>query len=257
MPPDITDDLAEGLTDNVAPSPDSGADADSPAFVPRLIVELEPALDTSSGATKVTSITQGELLNTAKVVVSNATVRSGIARFPLTGLAKGYYFIRMNGLASDPVPTRIDNQTRSWRQYVGRRLRSSVIGSIATPKYRLETYSSGQGCPPAVKYSDGTNARPRGNTFIIMKPAGGWLQVRYLDTARIILTHRHSGPHSFSSFILGPSNHGTSSMNCSGCHGNLNSHPASYGSIDEESGWCFKCHYGPVGPSAGFVRPGQ
>ncbi len=246
---------------DVAPTDPAGADAgaalDTTAAVPKLILALSATLDTSPGAVKVTAITKAELLNTAKTVVSTATISSGTARFALTGLAAGHYFIRVNGLATDLVPTKIDNPAVNTKQWVGQKLRSSVIGSLTSPKYRLETFPGSQGFPRVVKYSDGTTATPKGWAYVIMQPGAGKLEVRYLQTAALLTSHTHSGPHSFATWMLGPTNHGKSSLNCSGCHGSSTCHPASYASIRKSNGWCYKCHYGAPGPLAGMVKPTQ
>lgn len=251
------DDLAADAMLDVPGPDDDATETDLATTTPTLTLRLAAELDTSAGTVKVTSITHAELLNTARTVVKTARIRNGAARFPLTGLTAGHYFIRVNGLASDLVPTRISNPAASLRQYVGRKLRSSVIGRLTSPKYRFETFSLGQGFPRVVRYSNGAGATPRGYAYVLMRPGTQILQVRYLGTAKLLTSHKHSGPHSFVTWMLGPSNHGTSSMSCSSCHGNLSSHPASYSSIKKDNGWCFKCHYGPGGPSNGMVKPSQ
>ncbi|MBM3498511.1 MAG: hypothetical protein FJX74_07545 [Armatimonadetes bacterium] len=243
---------------DVAPTADDAAAAtDATAAVPQLTLALDASLDTSPGTVKATALTQAQLLNTAKAVVATATISAGTARFPLTGLTAGHYFIKVNGLSNNLVPTKIDNPTASRKQWVGRRLRSSVIGSLTSPTYRIEMFPGNQGFPRVVKYSDGTTATPQGWAYVIMRPGSQTLETRYLGTAVLLTSHAHSGPHSFSSWMLGPSNHGKSSLNCASCHGSSSLHPASYGSIKEDVGWCYKCHYGPTGPTKGMVKPTQ
>jgi hypothetical protein len=252
-----------GFTTPAADPPEAASAAvdapqgDAATAVPTLTLALNAALDTSSGTVKAASITQAQLLNTAKTLVKTATIASGKAQFDLTGLAAGHYFIKVNGLSNLLVPTRIDNPAANLSQAVGKKLRSSVIGSLASPTYRIETFPSGQGLPKIVKYSDGTAATPQGWAYVIMKPGAGKLETRYLGTAALLTSHNHSGPHSFSSWMLGPSNHGKSSLNCQSCHGPSSTHPASHSSIKKDVGWCFKCHYGSGGPSGGFVKPTQ
>jgi len=230
-------------------------DAAAAVVNPQLILALNTTLDTSAGTSKVTSITKGELLNTKNVVVANATIAAGQAKFPVTGLAKGFYFIRLNGIANCLVPTKIDNPTVNTRQYVGRRLRDSVIGTVASPKYRIQTFPQGQSCKPIVKYSNGTKATPAGYAFAIAKPAAGTFQLRYLGRGLLLSSRTHSGPHAFPGFIMGPSHH--TGNGCTGCHGSSTSHPATYASITKTNGWCYKCHYGSGGSKSGFVRPTQ
>jgi hypothetical protein len=236
---------------------DAPASGDAAAAAPTLTVSLSTQLDTSAGAVKATAITQGELFNTAKVLVKTATISGGAAKFGLTGLTAGHYFIRVNALASDLVPTKIDNPAVSMTQFVGKKLRSSVIGTLAAPTYRIETFSKGQGQHQVVKYSNGTAATPTGWAYVILQPGTKKLEIRYLATAALLTKHSHAGPHSFSTWMLGPANHGKSTMNCASCHGSTSSHPASYSGISGGNGWCYKCHYGPAGPSLGMVKSTQ
>jgi len=241
---------------------DAEAAADIPAAVPRLILQLSTALDDGrQGVVRISTIRRGVLVDTTGAVVSTARVTNGIARFPLTGLAPGYYFIRLNGRGiTDPVPTLIENPSVDMRQYVGKRLRQTVIGTLNAPKYRIRTWSVGQGYPQVVKYTDGLTATPAGNAFLIMEPAAGWLEFRYLDTAELINSYRHGSYHDFATFIIGPLSHKTSAFNCVGCHGPrpLTDKPPLYSQTKRRYGWCYKCHYGPSGPgSAGIVHPAQ
>ncbi|MBM3474225.1 MAG: hypothetical protein FJX75_13230 [Armatimonadetes bacterium] len=252
------DDLGADLADAPSAAPvDTAAASDAATAAPTLTLSLSTQLDTSPGAVKATSITQAELLNTAKTLVKTATIAGGAAQFDLTGLAAGHYFIRVNALASDLVPTKIDNPALSMTQFVGQKLRNSVIGTLASPKYRIETFSKGQAWPQVVRYSNGTAATPKGWAYVILQPGSKKMEIRYLQTAVLLTKHSHGGPHSFSTWMLGPTNHGKSTMNCASCHGSTSSHPASYSGINEGNGWCFKCHYGPTGPSKGMVKPTQ
>jgi hypothetical protein len=83
------------------------------------------------------------------------------------------------------------------------------------------------------------------------------LETRALGTNALLTSRTHKGPHTSKTWLLGANNHGKSSMNCGDCHGNANSHPGSYASITKSNGFCFQCHYGPVGPSRGMVHPTQ
>ena len=150
-----------------------------------LTVSLSPSLD-GNGTIKAASITKAVLssidgaLPDGSFVVSsggygikfntsykNATIINGTAKFNLsTGdVSSGYYsgsqlegasVMRINDLNDDLIPTRIDDPTKDIHQYVGEKLRVSVIGNLSDPTYRIETFSKGQGKNPVVKCTDGT-----------------------------------------------------------------------------------------------------
>jgi len=235
------------------------------------MLSLEPSLD-GGGDVKAPSITKAELLNTRGAVVKTATLNAGNAQFDLSNLKAGDYFIRVNGLASDLVPTRIDDPTKSISQLVGKKLRVTVIGGVADPTYRLKTYSKGQQEHPVVKYSNLSNATPERYVYAVvaLKTTPQKIEIRVLGTAALLTSYSpssptHPGPGSlaFASYILGPKNHGKdenyggTDTKCNTCHGNLDTRPAQYKSIATNNGWCFKCHAGKGGDPKGFVDPTQ
>jgi len=227
---------------------------------PKLLVRLSRQLD-GKGNVKAWTIRKAELLDTRGRLVRNGTIAAGIARFPTGRIGAGTYFVRINDLDRYLVPTRIDNPLVTTRQFVGKKLRTSVIGSLTDPTYRIQTFPQGGSRRFVVKYTNGLKARPTryGYAIVNLKSANQEFETGVLGRAKILATtdKGQDGPHNHTTWLLGPNNHGTSSMNCSGCHGNLNSKPAGYNQINDESGWCFQCHYGPTGPAQGPVDPTQ
>ncbi|MCX9011066.1 MAG: hypothetical protein OIN66_08085 [Candidatus Methanoperedens sp.] len=65
----------------------------------------------------------------------------------------------VNNLHGDLIPTRIDDPTKDIHQFVGEKLRVSVVGNLSDPTYLIETFTQGQGEHPAVSYSDGSDSR--------------------------------------------------------------------------------------------------
>jgi len=65
------------------------------------------------------------------------------AQFNLSGINPGDYFIEVNDLAGDRVPTRIDSNESDINQSIGIRLRNSVIGNISDPTYRIKARLEG------------------------------------------------------------------------------------------------------------------
>ena len=226
--------------------------------VNKLTIALDSSLN-SSGTVKVTSITGAELLTTGGVTARTATITGGTAQFDLTALATGTYFIRINGLASDLVPTKIDSIAANINQYVGSQLKISVIGTLASPKYKFNTHSKGQGNKAVVKYSSGTAATPERYSYTMLTFSPMLIETRILGTGALLASQPH-GNHSFPGWMLGSASHGasyTSGGNCTGCHGNLGTKPTSYSSINESNGFCYKCHYGQTGTGSGMVDPAQ
>ncbi|HEY3376632.1 MAG TPA: PKD domain-containing protein [Armatimonadota bacterium] len=229
----------------------------SPPSGPLLTLALDSSLN-STGTTKATSITGAELLNTSGSVVSTATISGGTAQFALTGLTTGTYFIRVNSLADDLVPTKIDSVGASMNQYVGSQLNSSAIGTLASPTYRIKTFSLGQSRHAVVKYSSGAAVSPAKYAYSILTMSTPLFEVRVLGTGALLSSQGSGGPHTLSTWMMGSSNHGSgSTSNCSGCHGTLTTKASSYGSIGQSNGWCYKCHYGSTGTSTGMVDPAQ
>jgi len=227
----------------------------------KLTLSLDAGLN-GSGTSKVINITKGELLNTSGSVVANAALNAGTAQFDLTGLTAGNYFIRVNDLANDLVPTRLDSVSTNVSQYMGSQLNISVIGTLADPTYKFTTYSPGQSWPAVVKYTTGAAATPTRYAYawLYLKTSPQKIETRVLGTGTLLATHLAGGYHNFPTWMLGSNNHGVkyvTGTNCTGCHGNLDTKPASYGSIGESNGWCFQCHYGKTGSSNGMLDPAQ
>lgn len=225
---------------------------------PSLTLSLDASLNGSSTA-KITEITSAELLTTAGITARTATISGGAAAFSLSGLSTGTYFIRVNNLADDLVPCYIASTASNINQFVGRGLDQSVIGTIASPTYRFKTFSKGQGYTPVSKYSNGTSATPERYGYAMLTFSTQTMESRVLGTGALLTSHRNNN-HSFSTWLVGSNNHGiryNNGSNCSGCHGNLDSHPANAGNIGESNGWCFKCHYGKTGSGRGLVDPTQ
>jgi len=233
----------------------------SSASSSKLTLNIDASLN-DSAASKATSITTAELLDTSGSVVANATLNAGAAQFDLTGLTTGNYFIRVNNLATDLVPTRLDSVSVNVTQFVSNGLNNAVIGTLVDPTYQITTYASGQSWSAVVKYSNGTTATPTRYSYALLylKTSTQKIETRVMGTAALLATHSAGGYHTFSTWMLGSSNHGTrynSGNSCTGCHGNLDSHPASHSSISESNGWCFNCHYGKTGSSSGMVDSAQ
>jgi hypothetical protein len=234
----------------------------------KLTLNLQPSLD-GDGNIKATSITKAELLGTDGTVMTNGTVAGGTAQFNLSGTAAGDYFIRVNDLSDDLVPTRIDDPTMAINQFVGQKLRVTLIGNLTGATYQVLTFSKGQGEHPVVVYSDGTNETPETYAYVILslKTSPQKLEIRALGTASQLnsytpasATHPSTSTSTnptFSMWMLGDNNHandynGTDSK-CNTCHINLDTKPAKFSLITTNNGWCYRCHYGKVGVDAGFI----
>lgn len=228
----------------------------------KLTLSLAPSLD-SGGDIKATSLTAAVLLNPAGTVLVSATITGGNAEFSLANVAPGDYFIKVNGLGDDLVPTRIDDQSATLTQQVGQKLRATTIGSASDPTYRVKTYSKGQGEHPVVKYADGTNLGPDEYPYAVvsLKTTPLKIETRVLGTAALITSYSPSGTaHPFATWILGSNNHGkpanyTSDSACNTCHGSLNSHPGQFSSVTTSAGWCYRCHFGKGGDPDGMIDP--
>lgn len=221
---------------------------------PKLTLSLDTSLN-SGGTSKATAITKAELLDTGGAVAATATIGGGAAQFPLTGLAAGTYFIRVNDLADNLLPTRLDNPAAGVTQFVGNQLNLSVIGTLADPTYKIKVFPKGQGAHTVIGYSGAATAS-YSYVILLMKASPQQVESRVLGTGALLTTHTHAN-HNFSTFIIGSANHGAKTGSCSGCHGSLSAKPATYASIIQEDGWCYKCHYGPTGPAAGMVDPAK
>jgi plastocyanin len=254
---------------------------------PKLTLTLNSTMDGTSPPL-VSNITKAVLFDTSSNTVATATLPDNMtAQFNLSGISQGDYFIEVNGLAGDHLPTRIDSNASDINQSVGLRLRNSIIGDISNPDYRIKVYPFGS--PPVVNsshqvvnYATGANEPKYG--YVIVNDSIKTLEVRVLDTASLLSTFTpttdpHPSDGTFASepfkiWILGDvtnstgafiGNHGhlynASNDHCSGCHGNVSVKLSNYSDItppftsSPAGGWCFKCHNGPGGPRNGFVDP--
>lgn len=234
----------------------------------KLTLSLQPSLD-REGDLKATSITTAELLGPDGTVMINGIVAGGTAQFNLSGIAAGDYFIRVNGLADDLVPTRIDDPTKAISQFVGQMLRVTVIGSLSDPTYRVQTFSKGQGEHPVVVYSDGSNEVPETYAYVILslKTSPAKLEINALGTASQLnnytpttATHPSTSTAvnpTFPTWMLGDKNHANdyneTDSKCNTCHVKLDTKPATFMQVATSNGWCYRCHYGKAGVDAGFI----
>lgn len=240
------------------------------AEVGRLTLSLQPGLD-REGDLKATSITGAELLGTDGTVIINGAIAGGSVQFNLSGIAAGDYFIRVNNLVDDLVPTRIDDPMKDINQFAGQKLRVTVIGNLSDPTYRAQTFSKGQGEHPVVMYSDGTNEIPEKYAYVILslKTDPQKLEINVLGTASQLTGYtpdRATHPSTstavnptFSEWMLGEGNHafdynGTDSK-CNNCHINMDMKPATFTQIKTSNAWCYRCHYGKGGIDNGFIDP--
>ncbi|VVB94423.1 Carboxypeptidase regulatory-like domain protein [uncultured archaeon] len=234
---------------------------------PKLTLSLNTTMDGMSTPI-VNNITTAVLLDTSGSTVATATLPDNMtAQFILSGISPGDYFIEVNGLAGDLLPTRIDSNASDINQAAGLRLRNSIIGSFSNPIYRIKVYPSGLNSHPVVNYATGLNETIY--SFVIVPGSTSRIEVRVLSTSAE-LSHfsttntNHDGlSDPFQTWILDfpgtQTNHGrvynNTDSNCSGCHGNLDTKAANFSDITASNGWCFKCHYGKTGPRNGFVDP--
>ncbi len=251
----------------------------------QLKLSLDPTIDGEDGVSKATSITSADLLDKTGTKVASGTIAGGTASVDLTGIAAGDFFIEVNGDADDLVPTRIDDPLKTVEQRVGEKLRSSYIGPVAAPVYRINTYSAGQSFGPVVQYSDGA-AISGEQPYVIMTLAVSAPKIEFgvLGSAHALssltpnATHM-SGSQPFDSWVLnttGQQHHGDMAMGagggggaggmsggmsglpmCASCHTNLDTKPTAHSAITAKNGWCFQCHNGPTGPDTGFVDPAR
>jgi hypothetical protein len=203
--------------------------------------------------------------------LATAHLSGGAAIFDLTGIAAGTYFIRVNDLNNDLLPSRIDDPTRDVNEVFNTMLRRGLMGTVADPAYIFHTHSKGQGNTGVVKYSDGTAAAPERHNYdvILAKATPRKIQIRVLGTDALLTevtlagTTHPSGSQALPGWmfgLFGSDNHGkvmATNNNCASCHGSLDTHPASHAGITASNGWCFNCHYGQGGDDLGFVDSTQ
>jgi hypothetical protein len=143
-------------------------------------------------------------------------------------------------------------------QFVGQKLRRTYIGSLTSPTFKIDTFSKGQAQHAVVGFSSGANAAPAANAYVIVTKSPAKVEIRVLGSGALLTSLTSGGQHNLFTWELGPTNHGTSwSSGCTGCHSKMSTKPAAYGSVGVSNGWCYRCHYGTAGPSAGFVNGTQ
>ncbi|MCX9010630.1 MAG: hypothetical protein OIN66_05840 [Candidatus Methanoperedens sp.] len=252
----------------------------------KLTLTLEPSLD-GKGNIRATSLMDAKLSDFQGIIVLNdipykaANITNGTAQFSLSAgqfpyRDEGNRYIMINNLYGDLIPTRIDDPTKDIHQFVGEKLRVSVIGNLSDPTYQIETFTQEQGEHPAVSYYDGTNLSGMfgGNVYTILslKTNPQRFQVITLGAPRTgreqkIIDYTPAAPNhpststsinpSFSKWMFGEGSHGDDydgdDSKCSTCHGNLDTKPSEFSDIMVNNGFCFRCHYGKGGSDKGFV----
>lgn len=247
-----------------------------------LTLNLEPSLD-GKGNIRATSITDAKLSDYQGIFILNdkiykaATITNGTAQFNLGDGDAGNRYIMINTLYGDLIPTRID-PTKDIHQFVGQKLRVSVIGNLSDPTYRFDTFTTEQGKHLTVSYYDGNyspevlgpfygtvytilslKANPSFQVITLGAPRLGREQ-KIIDYTPTALTHPSTSTSinpSFSKWMFGEGSHGIdyggNDSKCSTCHGNLDTKPSKFSEITINNGFCFRCHYGKGGSDKGFV----
>lgn len=253
----------------------SCADKNNPAMPPtgpKLTISLDSTLDDTTGTTLANSITSATLADSTGTLIKTALISDGKANFYIEDLYPDDYFITINGLNQERVPTRIiaiQDTIYDMTQVVGKKLCSSLILSGSDTIFMIKTFFHGQGGRPVRQYSNGVDLSPEEYAYIIQS-MGEWtgnFEVRVDSTAELLMREpnpRHS-PHQFRSWIAGEANHGkvllnnpdliTSQCQGMGCHNNYDTKPPQWHDISPMIGYCYKCHYGSTGISAGMVDP--
>ncbi|MDL5504018.1 MAG: hypothetical protein QSU88_12480, partial [Candidatus Methanoperedens sp.] len=177
---------------------------------PNITLTLNTTMD--GGNATVTSITNAVLLNREGGIIESAILQDDMtAQFDLNGITPGDYFIEVNDLAGDRVPTRIDSNASGINQSVGRRLINSIIGNETIPTiYRIKARSGGR--HPVVNYNTGANETKY--PFVIVSALTSKIEVRAVNTSEELssfstsnLNHDGLGVP-FQTWMLGSSNHG-------------------------------------------------
>ena len=243
-----------------------GCKKDSTEPFGNLTLKLEASLD-GGGDIKATTLTKGVMQNVSGTTVSAGTIIGGNLVFNLSGVSKGDYFIIVNDILTDKVPTRINDATKEYTQTVGQKFRSSFIKSGTDSLYRIKTYLQGQGEHALRKYSDGSNLTNYAWIILSYKASPVKLEIRTLEDNRLLFTPSASnqGPHAFAKWIMGGTNHGkgpggvlaATTAQCGSCHANFNTKPATWSQITATNGSCYKCHYGMEGDAVGFLDPAK
>ncbi len=244
-----------------------------------LTLHLEPSLD-GKGDVRATSITDAKLCDFQGICVLNgilykvATITDGTAQFNLSEKDAGARLITINNL--DLIPTRIDDLTKDIHQFVGQKLRVSVIGSLSDPTYWIETFTIAQGYDhPTVSYYDpadvGVLGIFSGNVYVILslKTKPQKFEVITLGSPRTgrgitIIDYTPTAPaHPSTSTAINPLfskwvfshsvDYSGNDSKCNTCHSNLDTKPSKFSEITVNNGFCFRCHYGKGGVEKGFT----
>jgi hypothetical protein len=253
----------------------SCSDRDNPVMPtsgPKLTLSLDSTLD-RTGNIIVNSISSAILTDTGGTVIKTARTISGRADFDLSQVEPGDYFITINDLTEDRIPTRIisigGDTIPDMNQHVSRTLVSSVITVNYDTLFKIKTFFRDQDGHPVRKFSDGTNASPEAYAYCILSframPAN--LEIRIDGSAALLVRELapHHSHHRFGTWMLGDSNHGidpagdpdSTSAQCGGCHQNFDRKPPAWSQISPMNGLCFKCHYGSAGTAAGIIDPAE
>ena len=252
----------------------SCADKNNPVIPPaavQLVVQLDSSLD-RNGAILADSISSAIMTDTAGAVVATAQISSGNATIDLNGIGGGNYFITINGLSEDRIPTRLAASADSFpnmTQLVGKGLDESLIISGSDTLFRLRTFLKSHGAHPVRAYSNGADISPHEYAYAIESFLAGAtsLEIRVDSTAALLLseTGQRRGPHPPGTWMLGENNHGTgpagdldsTAAQCQNCHANFDTKPMQWSMITPMRGYCYKCHYGSGGPMAGIIDPAR
>jgi hypothetical protein len=235
---------------------------------PTLTLLLDPTIDQPGDDLKATSITDAKLLDATGLLKAVATVSSSGAVFPLNGLPPGDYFIQINGDANDLVPTRVDDPASSVTERVGQKLRASYVGPATTPMYRINTYSAGQHESPVVGYSDGGIVAGE-QPYVIYSFSTSQLEIKLLGSAAPLTSlplprcvgHAYDPADAWLLNTTNQDHHGDAfnadggASECQTCHWYGSMKKYTFSALTPTDGWCYRCHYGTGGSSAGFVAP--
>jgi hypothetical protein len=246
-----------------------GGDAPVDASLPgTLVVTLDPTLDQDDDAVKAGTISTAVLLDGSGMTKAVAMVVNATAVFDISSLTAGDYFLDINGDADDLVPTRIDDPTGAITQRVGQKLRASYVGPIANPAYRINTYSAGQNESSVVRYSDGTTISGE-QPYVIYSFASSQMEISLLGTAQRLTSlplprcvgHSDVPADAWLLNTTSEDHHGDvfnadgGAGDCQTCHWYGTEKKYTFGAVTATDGWCYRCHYGAGGASAGFVDP--
>jgi hypothetical protein len=257
----------DGATRDVADDYYDGGGVEA-ATVPAFTLSLDPTIDQPGDDVKAMSIVDAKLLDATGLVKAVATLSSGSAVFALKGLSPGDYFIQINGDANDLVPTRVEDPGSSLTQTVGQKLRASYVGPASAPMYRINTYSAGQNESPVVGYSDG-GVIPGEQPYVIYSFSTSQLEIRLLGNAAPLTSlplprcvgHAYDPADGWLLNTTNEDHHGDAfnadggAAGCQTCHWYGSMKKYTFSALTPTDGWCYRCHYGTGGSSAGFVDP--